>query len=141
MSLTLYNKSKSNEISSEISINNILNYKRRSNLVSKNYSYETNKTSIDTIETLQNCYNSLCDMKNIMTDYLKDLSLTTKNINIKKILEKYKIEIISTLNIIYNNNKKKYSREENKILKKINYVVQVIQLLYNDIMIMISRRI
>jgi hypothetical protein len=132
MSLTLYNnsKSKSNEISSEISTNNILNYKRRSNLVSKNYSYETNKTSIDTIETLQNCYDSLCDMKNIMTDYLKDPYFNT--INIKNTLEKYKIEIISTLNIIYNN-KKKYSREENKILKKINYVVQVIQLLYNDI--------
>jgi hypothetical protein len=126
------------QFSSEITTDNILNYKRRSNLVSKIYNYETNKTTINSTQTLKNCYDALYDMKNVISDYIstrrKNLSLY--NIEINKIIEKYKTEILSAFNILnnYNNNKNKVkNKEENKILKNITNILQVLQLLYLDL--------
>ena len=154
MSLSLYKYVKPNkEISSEISTNNILNYKRRSTIVSKQYYYETNKTVINTLQTLQNCYNSIYEMKNILSDYLVYLRNIKKNIISQKevkdfkmmfsnLIEKYKIEILSAFNIIDNKHKKNNknilqstleNKKEVKIVKNINNIIQIIQLLYNDI--------
>ena len=58
--ITIWKPSNNKEISSEISEKNILNYKRRSKLVSKTYCHETNKnvmTFKNEIDTLKNCYN------------------------------------------------------------------------------------
>lgn len=146
MSLDLYLKT-DKKVSSEITQSNILNYKRRSKLISKTNYYDNSthntKTIINTLHTLQNCYNALYDIKNILSDYLKNerqrintnINYSNNNTEINSFVQKYKIEVISAFNILnkYNKNKKN-NREENKLLKNINNIVQIIQLIYNDIL-------
>ena len=66
MAISPYKESKL--ISSEISESNILNYKRRSSLVSTLYHKDKDKFVIDSIKTLTNCYDKLYDLKNFISD-------------------------------------------------------------------------
>ncbi len=144
MALITYNKSKI--ISSEISESNILNYKRRSKLVSKQYCQNTYKIILNTTETLKNCYNALYDLKNIITDYIntarkeRRLFTISEKHNLDKIIDQSKSQITSAY-VSYNNyidkentqSKKIQSRIEKKISKDIINITNVIFLLINDL--------
>lgn len=137
--ISLYNYRSENKKlgSSEISESNILNYKRRSKLVSYYSSKDTKK--VKTIYTLKNCYNALYDLKNILTDTLmkaKDenrLLNLTEQYYLQSNINKTNTEILSVYHIFIKNvNLKDLTREEKKIVKNIDNINQVLHLLYND---------
>jgi len=142
MSLSLYSKTsntKSKIISCEISDSNILNYKRRSNLISSRYCSNTNKTIVNTIDSLKNFYNSLFDFKNILSDNIqmvkKDKRLFTKKEEsyIRLLIDKIKCEIVSAYNIYCRNiDITRINKDEKKLVKKIDDIGSVLYLLYKD---------
>jgi len=141
MSLSLYSKTSTGSkiISSEISQSNILNYKRRSRLISGNYCHNTNKTVINSIDTLKNFYNTLFDFKNIISDNIqmakKENRLFTKKeeVYLKSLIDKTKCEIVSAYNIYCKNvDIKRLNRDEKKLVKKIDDIGSVLYLLYQD---------
>lgn len=120
--------------SSDICESNILNYKRRSRLVS----YDSSK-DVKTIDTLKNCYDALYDLKNILSDYVKNakddkrLLTITEEYYLQSIINKTNTEILSVYYIFIKNVKlKDLSREAKKIIKNIDNITQVLSLLYND---------
>lgn len=133
---------------SEISSSNILNYKRRSKLISYNEktSYISHKT-INKVDTLKNCYNTLFDLKNIISDYILIAQSENRKFTkgescyLNQLVEKSKSEILSAYNI-YNKESRnilsclKDKRSENKIIKNINNITDVLYLLYNDLLIL-----
>ncbi len=140
MSLSLYIKESKNKnayISSDISQSNILNYKRRSKLVS----YNSSDKSINSLVTLKNCYNVMFDLKNILSDYIdtvkneKRFFTKTEEYYIDSIIKKSKEEVLTVYNIYSKNikNIKALSREEKKTLKSIDDVTEVLSFLYEDI--------
>lgn len=144
MSLSLYPYNSYKRFTSEISQNNILNYKRRSNLVSKTYCYETNERSINKVETLQNCYNTIYDMKIFLTDYVsylknnKNRLSSSQKEDIKNIIEKTKVQFLSAFNIYILSKKKEKNKQKNKdentLLKNISNIIEVTHLLYKDLL-------
>jgi hypothetical protein len=132
--------------SSEISISNILNYKRRSKLVSYN------NTSVNKIDTLKNCYYTLFDLKNTLSDHIVMARKENRNFTkgessyLNQLIEKSKTEILSAYNIYKNKTGECYGsatkstlkdkRTENKITKDINNITDVLYLLYNDVLLM-----
>ena len=142
MSLSLYSKtfSEKKTISCEINESNILNYKRRSNLISGSYCQNKNKTIINSNDTLKNFYNTLFDFKNILSDNInmvkKDNRFFTKKeeIYIRSLIEKIKCEIITAYNIYTKNiDIKKLNRDDKKLVKKIDDIGTVLYLLYRDV--------
>ena len=143
MSLSLYSKSLSkniSNISSDISESNILNYKRRSRLVSSSYCRDTNKIIVKSIDTLKNFYNALFDFKNILSDNIKIVTkderfFTKKEENyIRSLIETTKCEILSAYNIYCKNiDITKIKTDEKKIIKRIDDITRVLYLLYEDI--------
>jgi hypothetical protein len=143
--ITIWKPSNNKQISSEISEKNILNYKRRSKLVSKTYCHETNKnimTFKNEIDTLKNCYNFMYDLKNTLSDYIsfvRERKFTkAETEKLIKILELSKSEIISSYNVYEKCIKKskytfKEKREKNKMIRMINDVSNVVVILSNDI--------
>jgi hypothetical protein len=139
MSLSIYNyKTKENKLSAEISTSNILNYKRRSKLVTYN------KNTLNTLSTLKNCYIALFDLKMILSDYInlvkKESRFFTKSEcdYIENVFLKTKTEILSAYNIFIKNieskniKKNKFNKEEKKIINNIDEISQVLCILYND---------
>ncbi len=141
MSLSLYIKeskrdNKKTYISSDVSTSNILNYKRRSKLVS----YSCDK-KINSLDTLKNCYNVMFDLKNILSDYIdtvktdKRLFTRTEEYYIDSVIKKSKEEILTVYNIYSKNikNTKLLTREEKKMIKSIDNLTEVLSFLYEDI--------
>lgn len=137
--ISLYNSRSENKKlgSSEISESNILNYKRRSRLVSYDSSKDIKK--VKTIDTLKNCYNALYDLKNTLSDSIlnaKDenrLLTLTEQYYLQSNINKTNTEILSVYHIFIKNvNLKDLTREEKKIIKNIDNINQVLHLLYND---------
>lgn len=122
--------------SSEISQSNILNYKRRSKLVS----YEIQNKKIKTIETLKNCYNLLFDLKNTLSDHIqlakeekRKLTLT-EQYYCQSLINKTQTEILSTYHIYSKNvNLKSLNKQEKKLIKDINNITQILYIIYDDI--------
>lgn len=140
MSLSLYikeNKNKNSYISSDISHSNILNYKRRSKLVT----YNSSDKSINSLYTLKNCYNVIFDLKNILSDYIdtvkteKRLFTKTEEYYIDSVIKKSKEEILTVYNIYSKNvkNIKLLSREEKNMIKSIDNLSRILSFLYDDI--------
>jgi hypothetical protein len=138
MSIYKYNEKIDKKFSSEISQSNILDYKRRSKIVSSHYCINTKKTIVNSIETLKNFYNTLFDFKNILTDYI-DIAKTQKrffNSNeenyLRSLITSTKTELHSAY-YIYCKKNTKLKREEKKLMKNIDDIGLVLVLLYKDI--------
>lgn len=123
--------------SSDISQSNILNYKRRSKLVSYN-SY--NNKDIKTIDTLKNCYNALYDLKNVLVDHIKNVVEEKRNLSLTEqyyctaLINKTQTEIMSVYYIFIKKiNLKDLKRDEKKLIKNIDNLTQVLYLLYEDL--------
>jgi len=136
---------------SEISTSNILNYKRRSKLVSYNtsnntintHNYNNNNKSVNKIDTLKNCYNTLFDLKNNLYDHITMVSKENRKFTkgeslfLNKLIEMSKTEILSAYNICKKSKSDikclpKDKRTENKIIKDINNITDILYLLYNE---------
>lgn len=120
--------------SSDISQSNILNYKRRSKLITYN-----NK-EIKTIDTLKNCYNVLYDLKNVLADHIKNAREENRKLTITEqyyctaLINKTQTEILSVYYIFVKNiNLKDLKRDEKKFIKNIDNLTQVLYLLYGDL--------
>lgn len=140
MSIYKYNDKNDKKISCEINQSNILDYKRRSKIVSSHYCINSKKTFVNSIETLKNFYNTLFDFKNILTDYIDIAKTQKRSFNsseenyLRSLISNTKTELLSAYYIYCKNCKStKLKKEEKKLMKNIDDIGVVLSLLYKDI--------